>query len=96
MVIVEGLRLSVCKKSSHSGVVYKRYAQVLYQCLGAFLFGAAVTQLTTDIAKYSLGRLRPHFLTVCKPDVTNCTALTGYIENPVCMGTDLAAIQEAR
>ncbi|OWF38592.1 phospholipid phosphatase 1-like isoform X1 [Mizuhopecten yessoensis] len=96
MTIIEGVRLSMFKRSCHCGVVQKRYFQVLYRCLGAFLFGAAVTQLTTDIAKYSLGRLRPHFLTVCKPDIKNCSAQTGYIETSVCTGTDLAAIQEAR
>ena len=32
-------------------------------------------QGTTDIAKYSLGRLRPHFITVCEPRYSsfNCT-----------------------
>lgn len=32
--------------------------------MGLFLFGAACSQLTTDIAKYSIGRLRPHFISV--------------------------------
>ncbi|XP_069126922.1 phospholipid phosphatase 1-like [Argopecten irradians] len=96
MIIIEGLRMSVFKRSCHCGAVQKRYIQVLYRCLGTFLFGAAVTQLTTDIAKYSLGRLRPHFLTVCKPDIKNCSAMTGYIETSMCTGTDQAAIQEAR
>lgn len=35
-----------------------------YKKIGIFVFGGAVSQLTTDIAKYSVGRLRPHFLTV--------------------------------
>lgn len=39
-------------------------AQNLYKFIGYFLFGAAVCQLTTDIAKYSVGRLRPHFISV--------------------------------
>lgn len=37
-----------------------------------FGFGAAATTLTTDIAKYTIGRLRPHFFDVCKPS-TNCS-----------------------
>lgn len=36
-----------------------------YKQIGVFGFGAACSQLTTDIAKYSIGRLRPHFYTVC-------------------------------
>ncbi len=38
-------------------------------------FSFLCLQGTTDIVKYSVGRLRPHFLTVCKPNypITNCT-----------------------
>lgn len=35
-----------------------------YKKIGIFAFGAAVSQMTTDIAKYSIGRLRPHFMSV--------------------------------
>lgn len=35
-----------------------------YKKIGVFGFGAAAGQLTTDIAKYSIGRLRPHFFAV--------------------------------
>lgn len=41
----------------------------LYCAFGIFAFGAACSQLTTDVMKYTVGRLRPHFLTVCNPDV---------------------------
>jgi len=39
------------------------------------LFGAICSELTTDIAKYTIGRLRPHFFDVCRPvlsDNTTC------------------------
>lgn len=35
-----------------------------YVQIGFFGFGAAVSQLSTDVAKYSIGRLRPHFFSV--------------------------------
>lgn len=35
-----------------------------YRQIGIFAFGAAAQQLTTDIAKYTIGRLRPHFFSV--------------------------------
>lgn len=35
-----------------------------YRQIGVFAFGAALNTLTTDIAKYSIGRLRPHFFSV--------------------------------
>lgn len=41
-----------------------------YCVIGVFAFGAACSQLTTDVMKYTIGRLRPHFYTVCRP---NCT-----------------------
>ena len=40
--------------------------QNIYKYIGLFLFGAACCQLATDIAKLSIGRLRPHFITVSK------------------------------
>ena len=36
----------------------------VYKFVGVFLIGTASCQLLTDIGKYSLGRYRPHFLTV--------------------------------
>lgn len=35
-----------------------------YKKIGIYAFGAVLSQLTTDIAKYSIGRLRPHFIAV--------------------------------
>ncbi|KAM8713046.1 hypothetical protein ACLKA7_013373 [Drosophila subpalustris] len=53
-----------------------------YKKIGIFAFGAAVSQMTTDIAKYSIGRLRPHFIAVCQPimpDGSKC-------DNPINFG----------
>lgn len=36
----------------------------IYKFIGVFLIGTASCQLLTDIGKYSVGRYRPHFLTV--------------------------------
>ncbi|KAK1884195.1 Phospholipid phosphatase 1, partial [Dissostichus eleginoides] len=64
--------------------------------VGTFLFGAAMSQSLTDIAKYSIGRLRPHFLDVCRPDwnLINCSAGT-YIETFTCQG-DAKMVNEGR
>ncbi|XP_074034379.1 putative phosphatidate phosphatase isoform X1 [Leptinotarsa decemlineata] len=57
----------------------------VYCIIGIFAFGAACSQLTTDIMKYTIGRLRPHFFTVCQPDVCNGSfALYKYYENFTC------------
>ncbi|XP_004526359.1 putative phosphatidate phosphatase isoform X1 [Ceratitis capitata] len=63
-----------------------------YKSIGAFGFGAAVCQLITDIAKYSIGRLRPHFFAVCQPmksDKAICddpSNVGKYIEDFTCRG----------
>ncbi|XP_064798210.1 phospholipid phosphatase 1-like isoform X1 [Oncorhynchus masou masou] len=79
-------------KSSFSNV----YVANVYKAIGTFVFGAAMSQSLTDIAKYSIGRLRPHFLDVCKPDwkLINCTA-GAYIEDFTCTG-DTHMVNEAR
>lgn len=40
------------------------WMQHAYKFIGILAFGAACSQLTTDIAKYTIGRLRPHFINV--------------------------------
>ena len=74
----------------------------LYCVLGAFALGMAINQTTTDIIKYSGGRLRPHFLAVCDLDWSRVvckdpdTDLPMYIENEkMCLG-DAHQIKEAR
>lgn len=41
----------------------------LYKYIGVFLLGTASCQFLTDIGKYSIGRFRPHFITVSRFDV---------------------------
>ncbi|XP_026072849.1 phospholipid phosphatase 1-like [Carassius auratus] len=71
------------------------YIACVYKAVGSFVFGAALSQSLTDIAKYTIGRLRPHFLTVCKPDWSLIDCKPGYIENFTCTG-DPVIINEGR
>ncbi|KAK2823698.1 hypothetical protein Q7C36_020298 [Tachysurus vachellii] len=72
------------------------YVSCLYKAIGTFVFGAAMSQSLTDIGKYSIGRLRPHFLAVCKPDWNTINCSSGaYIENFSCSG-DPKMVNEAR
>ncbi|XP_020291271.1 putative phosphatidate phosphatase [Pseudomyrmex gracilis] len=64
-----------------------------YGKVGIFGFGAACTVLFTDIAKYTIGRLRPHFMDLCKPSI-NCTLPENqykYFENFECTATGVTA-----
>ncbi|XP_062334063.1 phospholipid phosphatase 1 isoform X1 [Osmerus eperlanus] len=86
--MIAGECLSVHLKRIQSKSSFSNsYMACLYKAIGTFLFGAAMSQSLTDIAKYSIGRLRPHFLDVCKPDwnLKNCTA-GAYIEDFTCTG----------
>ncbi|XP_008571318.1 PREDICTED: lipid phosphate phosphohydrolase 1 [Galeopterus variegatus] len=66
--------------------IRNNYIATIYKAIGTFLFGAAASQSLTDIAKYSIGRLRPHFLDVCDPDWSKINCSDGYIENYICRG----------
>ena len=73
-----------------------RWLCAVYTC---FLVGAAATVVLTDVGKYSIGRLRPHFLAVCKPDFSKLNCTTGFQKNFItdyeCTG-DEDLIKEAR
>uniref|UniRef100_A0A8C8VPW7 Phosphatidic acid phosphatase type 2/haloperoxidase domain-containing protein n=1 Tax=Pelusios castaneus TaxID=367368 RepID=A0A8C8VPW7_9SAUR len=60
------------------------YVAVLYKELGAFLFGCTVGQSLTNMAKITIGRLRPHFLAVCRPDLALLNCSRGYVEEYTC------------
>lgn len=72
-----------------------QYFYNVYRVFLPFVFGAVVEHLTTDIGKYSIGRLRPHFLSVCKPDTAQYDCTSGYITADICTG-DQSLIREAR
>ncbi|KAM8793354.1 phospholipid phosphatase 1-like [Eudromia elegans] len=95
-VIIVGETLSVSYNHLHSNsFVRNSYIATIYKAIGTFIFGAAASQSLTDIAKYSIGRLRPHFLAVCQPDWARINCTLGYVENYFCQG-DKAKINEGR
>ncbi|KEP65565.1 UNVERIFIED_CONTAM: PAP2 superfamily protein [Hammondia hammondi] len=84
--------LGFCKPS---GVV-----ALYYQSFGGFTFALLSCYAITLTAKICVGRLRPHFISVCQPDWSRitCSDANGflYIDKFECLGTDKAAIKEAR
>ena len=92
------------ESQSRQYTMFKRnihpYLAALYISYGAFLIGCAICQSTTDLIKYSIGRLRPHFLDACDPDWSKieCTDSQGYhqyVEDFECRG-DPKHVREAR
>ena len=69
--------------------------------LGYFFIGALGALLTTEMAKYKIGRLRPFFLTACNIQLTDqlCKDEHGYnkfVTDYNCSNPDLAEVREAR
>ncbi|KAM4721229.1 phospholipid phosphatase 3 [Rhinophrynus dorsalis] len=94
IIVGEFFRIHYLKERSHS-FIQKPYISALYKQIGCFIFGCSVSQSFTDIAKVAIGRLRPHFLAVCNPDINllNCSMV--YIEKYECRGPP-SKVMEAR
>lgn len=74
-----------------------------YRYIGIFLFGASIEAITRVVTKYTIGRLRPHFFSLCQPimpDGTDCSNPINqgrYIEAYNCSGNASArALNEMR
>ena len=83
-------RLSLCKGRSLAlpPWILRTLFHIRWFAIGGFL-----TVVLTDIVKVAVGRLRPHFFSVCQPDFAalNCTDQFGhqlYITDYDCLGRD--------
>ncbi|KAG7456886.1 hypothetical protein MATL_G00240660 [Megalops atlanticus] len=81
IIITSGEAYLVHRKKLHSNSTFNQYVAALYKVVGTFLFGAVVSQSLTDMAKFTIGRLRPNFIAVCAPKVCN-----GYVLEINCTG----------
>ncbi|XP_046573747.1 phospholipid phosphatase 1-like [Haliotis rubra] len=68
-----------------------------FEAIVPFFFGGAVTHLTTNVPKFVIGRLRPNFFDVCKPDwsMVDCSN-GGYITKNICTETNTKLIDKTR
>lgn len=115
--LVRYLHARFSLKSTHSSYVYKikLFRKILIQVpeqignfyvnFGSFFFGLAVTVVITDFTKILVGRLRPNFLDVCKPDKNPYTDLCAnnnqitYLVPDVdfkCLSSDKKNVDESR
>jgi len=72
----QSISLQGCDESTKYDLIWQIYCRLV-----PFAFGALISQVTTDIAKYSIGRLRPHFIDVCQPMLHDGTTFT--LDNPL-------------
>ncbi|XP_038565906.1 phosphatidic acid phosphatase type 2D [Micropterus salmoides] len=103
-IAITGLTIALgeCYRVRFRGVhsrafVRNCYVSCLYKELGSFLFGCCVGQSLTNMAKLSVGRLRPNFLSVCNITYAsiNCT-LGSYVSHVTCRQPSQKLVEEAR
>ncbi|KAA0200386.1 lipid phosphate phosphohydrolase 3 isoform X1 [Fasciolopsis buskii] len=73
---------------------FKKAWPPIYNYGIAFFIAGGLTLSVTTVIKYSLGRLRPHFIDACQPDkfTINCT---GFIDHYTCQNTDQKIVKDA-
>ncbi|KAL6468730.1 hypothetical protein MHYP_G00222540 [Metynnis hypsauchen] len=90
IILSSGEAYLVYSKKLQSNSGFNQYLAALYKAVGTFVFGAAVSQSLTDLAKFTIGRPRPNFLTVCAPKICK-----GYVSKINCTG-NLDDVTESR
>lgn len=82
-ILSSGEAFLVYSKKLQSNSGFNQYLVALYKAVGPFVFGAAVSQSLTDLAKFTIGRPRPNFMSVCKPKLCK-----GYMPRINCTGDE--------
>lgn len=103
-IAITGLTIALgeCYRVRFRGVlsrafVRNHYVSCLYKELGSFLFGCCVGQSLTNMAKLSVGRLRPNFLSVCNVTYESIKCSPGsYVSQVTCNQPNLKMVEEAR
>lgn len=96
IAVVECYRVRFCGVHSRA-FVRNLYVSCLYKELGSFLFGCCVGQSLTNMAKLSVGRLRPNFLSVCNITYASINCTPGsYVSQVTCKPPEQKMVEEAR
>ncbi|XP_046335748.2 phospholipid phosphatase 2-like isoform X1 [Haliotis rufescens] len=94
MILVECF---IITKQDKGGTLWVSMIQKSLEAIVPFFFGGAVTHLTTNIPKFVIGRLRPNFFDVCKPDWSSVDCRNGgYITKNICTETNENIINKTR
>ncbi|XP_044036757.1 phosphatidic acid phosphatase type 2D [Siniperca chuatsi] len=103
-IAITGLTIALgeCYRVRFRGVhsrafVQNCYVSCLYKELGSFLFGCCVGQSLTNMAKLSVGRLRPNFMSVCNITYASINCTPGsYVSQVTCRQPNQKMVEEAR
>ncbi|TPP62084.1 Lipid phosphate phosphohydrolase 2 [Fasciola gigantica] len=94
IIIVELLIATYRRFADGEPDAFKEAWPPIYNYGIAFLIAGGLTLVVTTVIKYSLGRLRPHFLDACKPDKFT-VGCTGFIDQYTCQNTDTKIVKDA-
>jgi len=96
IITIITIELYNTRKNLNNEDEWKGFLWRVYCEFVPFIFGVETSQLITDTAKYSIGRLRPHFIDVCNPNISCGINTYQYITNYRCMNTDVKKIKDSR
>ncbi|CAG2240045.1 PLPP1_2_3 [Mytilus edulis] len=82
----ESERYRVTRKTDH----VNKYLVVFLKISCAYAFGFTIIELIIQGAKPAIGRLRPHFFDVCKPDFSKIDCTKGYITDYNCTNANIS------
>ncbi|KAL4217793.1 hypothetical protein ACF0H5_022532 [Mactra antiquata] len=75
---VHVLRSKVAETKDRKQICNK-LTSTFYRSVGSFLFAATCTLFLTETTKLLCGRLRPNFISVCKPNFATLNCSHGYV-----------------
>ncbi|RWS29445.1 lipid phosphate phosphohydrolase 1-like protein [Leptotrombidium deliense] len=91
--IIEKVRLNATKGCQE---IDRKYWSQLYQQIVYYLIGFSISGTIMMVTKYTSGRLRPHFIAVCRPAIDCVANDYKYFDDYKCNNTDIEAVDEAR
>ncbi|CEF60089.1 Phosphatidic acid phosphatase type 2/haloperoxidase domain-containing protein [Strongyloides ratti] len=97
LIIFYGERKNTLNAKNSNYVRSKKYIQIMFQFIVNFMWGLILLCSFLNIIKVSVGRHRPYFLEICKPDVLKNQTCSdhSYILNYTCTGTNIGLIKES-
>ncbi|XP_067644882.1 putative phosphatidate phosphatase isoform X2 [Eurosta solidaginis] len=96
VITVEYTRYYRCSRINKTCLLFGRKVPIwlaeFFKHASYLIFGGLLTYNATEVGKYTIGRLRPHFISVCQPqlaDGSTCDApqnIHRYVEAYTCVG----------
>ncbi|CAF0856047.1 unnamed protein product [Brachionus calyciflorus] len=98
IIIIELINAKIQPFRKNSKEKLKKFLICFLHGLSLFVLGIVITLLLTEIGKRWVGRLRPHFIDVCKPDLTliecSISTMKGQVFKPINTGDTFCTVDK--